>query len=387
MSLNILLIRLRLIGDVVFTTPIPRALKRVFPQAHLTYLVEPAAAPVVARNPSVDDLIIVPRRRGMQRVADDVTLAWRLRRRRFDLVIDLHGGPRSSWLTFATGAPQRIGYTIKGRSWVYTTAVPRPRELRARHSVVNQWDLLEAIRLNPEDARRHGTGSWPGGTADPVRDPVEMRLDPDADAAIAARLNAAGVTPDHELILAHVSAGNPFRRWPEADFAKVMTSLAKAGPLRRSIVSSGPSDREAANRITAAVRHELGSDAGRIVDFGEFDLSELRALIGRSRLFVGGDTGPLHIAATTSTPVVGLYGPTLPSRSAPWRDPAIPTISLGIEGLPCRPCEQRVCEPGDFRCLTTLRPEDVISAAEDVLRPLADDGLRDDGKGKREDGQ
>jgi ADP-heptose:LPS heptosyltransferase len=95
---------------------------------------------------------------------------------------------------------------------------------------------------------------------------------------------------------------------------------------------------------------------------------ELRALVGRSRLFLGGDTGPLHIAATTGTPVVGLYGPTLPARSAPWRDRSIPTISLEVEGLPCRPCEQRVCEPGDFRCLTTLRPEDVIVAAERALQ-------------------
>lgn len=366
--MNILLIRLRLIGDVVFTTPIPRALKRVFPDAHVTYLVEPAASPVVAHNPFVDDVIIVPRRRGVQRVLDDAALGWRLRRGGYDLVIDLHGGPRSSWLAFATRASQRIGYAIKGRSWMYTTAVPRARELRARHSVVNQWDLLEAIRLGPDDARRYGMTSWPGGAADPVRDPVEMPLDPRADAAIASRLFAAGITPQHELVLAHVSAGNPFRRWPEPDFATALTAIAKAGPQRRIIVSSGPSDRDAADRITAAARAALGPDAGRIVEFGEFDLAELRALIGRSRLFVGGDTGPLHIAATTSTPVVGLYGPTLPARSAPWRDPAIPTVSLGIEGLPCRPCEQRVCEPGDFRCLTTLRPQDVISAAEQALQ-------------------
>jgi ADP-heptose:LPS heptosyltransferase len=104
------------------------------------------------------------------------------------------------------------------------------------------------------------------------------------------------------------------------------------------------------------------------VEFGEFGLAELRALVGRSRLFIGGDTGPLHIAATTATPVVGLYGPTLPERSAPWRDPAIPSVSLEVEGLPCRPCEQRVCEPGDFRCLTTIQPEAVAQAAEEVLR-------------------
>jgi ADP-heptose:LPS heptosyltransferase len=107
------------------------------------------------------------------------------------------------------------------------------------------------------------------------------------------------------------------------------------------------------------------------VDFGEFDLAELRALIARSKLFVGGDTGPLHIAATTRTPIVGIFGPTLPARSAPWRDPAVPTESVEIQALPCRPCEQRVCLPGDFRCLTTLKPDDVISAAERVLRRTA----------------
>ena len=366
--MKVLLIRLRLIGDVVFTTPIPRALKRVFPAARITYLVEPAAAAVVARNPSIDEVLIVPRTRGARRLLDDVRLAARLRRARYDLVIDLHGGPRSSWLTFATGAPQRIGYTVTGRGWMYTTAVARPRELRPRHSVVNQWDLLEAIRLEPADALRHGTTTWPGGAADPRRDAVEMPLDPAADAAIARRLDSAGITAEHALVVAHVSAGNPFRRWPEPAFVEALAAIAGADPGRRVIVSSGPSDRDAAERIIAGARAALGANAGRIVAFGEFDLAELRALIGRSRLFLGGDTGPLHIAATTGTPVVGLYGPTLPARSAPWRDPSIPTISLDAGPLPCRPCEQRVCEPGDFRCLTTLRPEDVISAAERALQ-------------------
>jgi lipopolysaccharide heptosyltransferase II len=361
---KILLVRLRLIGDVVFTTPIPRALKRRWPDAKISYVVEEAAAPVLARNPLIHELIVVTRRRGLRRIQDDLALAARLRRNRYDIVLDLHGGPRSSWLTLATGAPQRIGYTVKGRSWMYTTTVPRSRELRARHSVVNQWDLLRAIH-SPSEAG-DGPTAWP--EVDPARDAVEMPLDPDADSRIARRLQQAGVADDDELIVAHVSAGNPFRRWPEPAFVAMLTALARAGDRRRIIVSSGPSDRDAARRITNAARDQLHGAPGRIVEFGEFDLTELRALIGRSRVFIGGDTGPLHIAATTTTPVVGLYGPTLPARSAPWRDLTIPTWSLEVAGLPCRPCEQRVCEPGDFRCLTSLRPEEVVTAAEQALR-------------------
>jgi ADP-heptose:LPS heptosyltransferase len=197
---------------------------------------------------------------------------------------------------------------------------------------------------------------------------------PDADATrrVRTRLLDAGVREDDALIVVHVSAGNPFRRWPETAFVRLVASLAAQSPDRRLVLSSGPSDLEAALRISAAAKDALGpADAHRIVDCGNLDLAELHAVIARSRLFVGGDTGPLHVAATTATPVVGIYGPTLEERSAPWRDPRIPTASLHVDGLPCRPCDQRVCEPGDFRCLTTLLPERVIAAAERLLAESA----------------
>lgn len=354
--MKILLIRLRLIGDVVFTTPLPRALERAYPGSRITYLVERAAAAVVDRNPHIDEVIVVDRPRGLARVAADLRLARRLRRQRFDVVLDLHGGPRSAWLAWATRAPQRIGYDIPGRAWMYTRTARRPRDLRPRHSVLNQWDLLEAI------------DGWPGGPPDPAADAVEMPLDAEADRRMAERLRARGIGAGDELIVMHVSAGNPFRRWPEPAFAEVAASLAGESPARRIVLSSGPSDREAANRIAAAARRRLGGAASRVVDVGEFDLAELRALVARARLFVGGDTGPLHVAATTGTPIVGIYGPTLAARSAPWRDPRVPTESVEVAGLACRPCDQRACAPGDFRCLTTLKPSEVISAAARALR-------------------
>jgi lipopolysaccharide heptosyltransferase III len=348
---KILLIRLRLIGDVVFTTPMLRALKRAFPDSDLSYLVEPPAEAVVRGNPYLDAVIVAPQATGLSRIATDFGLARRLRRQRYDLVIDLHGGPRSAWLTWFSGAPQRIGYAITGRTWMYTKTVPRPRALRSRHSVRNQWDLLEAI------------DGWSSGGPDPARDSVHMALDAQAEARIARRLDEHGITAAHELVIIHVSAGNAFRRWPEPAFIRLVSGLAGESPCRRIVISSGPSDRAAATRIANEARRLLGENRNRIVDFGEFDLAELRALIERSRLFIGGDSGPLHIAATTATPIVGIYGPTEPARSAPWRDPRFRTEAVEVAGLPCRPCDQRVCEPGDFRCLTTLKPEDVLSAA------------------------
>lgn len=352
---KILLVRLRLIGDVVFTTPLLRALRRTFPDAHLTYVVEPMAAPVVRNNPHLDEVIVVPKRAGLARWRDDLSYAWRLRGEAFDVAIDLHGGPRSAWLTWASGAPTRIGYRIAGRTWMYTRIVERTDDLSPRHSVANQWDLLTPLGI---------------AACEPARDATEMQGDPEAAARGARVLHDAGVGPLDPLILMHVSAGNPFRRWPLEAFATVAVELARRDPARRVMVTSGPSDEETARVITDQARTRLGA-AASAVSHGRIDLDELRALAARAAVYIGGDSGPLHIAATTQTPIVALLGPTLPERSMPWRDPQWFAEAIDAGPLPCRPCHQRRCEPGDFRCLTGIAPDRVVAAAERALATTA----------------
>jgi ADP-heptose:LPS heptosyltransferase len=251
-----------------------------------------------------------------------------------------------------SGAPRRIGYDIAGRPFVYTERVGRPRTLRPRHSVENQWDLLAPLDI-----------AAPNRT----QDPVEMPVDPVAAGDVNRRLETAGATGGSQVVVLHVSAGNPFRRWPIEHFGAVAAALASDG-RRRIVVTSGPSEREAAERVAHDARQRLGPEsASRILACGEFSLQQLRALFEHAALFIGGDSGPLHIAATSGVAVVGLYGPTLPARSAPWRDPARPVKSIDAGALACRPCEQRVCGPGDFRCLTSITPERVVAAALECL--------------------
>ena len=360
--MEILLIRLRLVGDVVFTTPAVRALRRRYPEARISYLVEPAAAPIVAASRHLDEVIVAPRRGGWRRLADDASLAWRLRKRRFDLAIDFHGGPRSAWLAWASGSRRRIGYVIAGRTWMYTDAVPRARELRPRHSVENQWDLLAPLGI-PAPV--------------PSVDPVEMAADPRANERVDATLAAAGVPDDAEIVVVHVSAGNPFRRWPAESFVEAAARIASGGAARRIVFTSGPSDAGAANAIAERTRVRLGPRlGGRVVLCNEFDLAELHALIGRAALFIGGDSGPLHVAATTATPIVALFGPTLAARSAPWRASGFVTEIVEPAPLPCRPCDQRRCGPGDFRCLTSTGPDMVAAAAEHALARAGANGRR-----------
>ncbi|MBI3047467.1 MAG: glycosyltransferase family 9 protein [Acidobacteria bacterium] len=348
--MKILLVRLRLIGDVVFTTPLARALRRRYPEAHITYVVEPLAACVIRDNPHVNEVLEIPRRRGVHRLLDDLAAARRLRRRQFDLAIDLHGGPRSAWLTWASGAPTRIGYRTPSRSWMYTHAVERAADLGPRHSVLKQWDLLAPLGIE---------------ACDPSRDPVEMPEDAAAAASVARWLVRVGIGSRHVLVVVHVSAGNPFRRWPADHFATLVTELARRDPDRRFVLTSGPSDAEAAR----AILEEIGrrSPAAAAAIHGDLKIPELRALMARAAVYIGGDSGPLHIAATTSTPIVALFGSTLAERSMPWRDPRWFAEAVDAGPLPCRPCRQRTCAPGDFRCLTRIDAARVIAAAERAL--------------------
>ena len=262
--MNILLVRLRLIGDVVFTTPAIRAIRRHYPDARITYIVEEEAAAVVRHNPHLDAVIVARSPHAPGRLRADIALIRRLRRERYDLAIDFHGGPRSSMLTWLSGAPTRIGYEVAGRSWMYTTRVPRPRALRPRHSVVSQWDVLLPLGITPPD---------------PELDATEMPDDPTAASAVTRRLAAAGIGAGNPIVVVHVSAGNPFRRWPSASFVELVRRLASKDPKRRIILTSGPSDAAAAAAIARDARARLAADERpAIVECGEFDLAELRAL-------------------------------------------------------------------------------------------------------------
>ena len=172
---------------------------------------------------------------------------------------------------------------------------------------------------------------------------------------------------DAAAIVMHVSAGNPFRRWPESAFATLAAALVTAAPDRVVVLTGGPSDRAATTRVIAEARGQAPAADDRIIDGESLSLAELRALCDRASLYVGGDSGPLHIASAADVPIVALFGPTLSERSAPWRPAELPFAAVDAGPLPCRPCDQRVCAPGDFRCLGQITPAAVTAACEAML--------------------
>lgn len=358
-ALTFLLVRPRLIGDVVLTTPIIRALRQRFPSARIVYVVEALAAPVVAANPHVSEVIVIRHRRGWRRWIEDVSLARRLRRERADVAVDLHGGSRSGWLTWATRAPVRVGYDVHGRRWNYTHHISRPRGYQPRHSVRNLWDLLAPV--DPFFAKG----------PDPESDPVEMPVGDDARTRVDKRLRGLGVKPTDRVIIIHGAAGTEFRRWPAPSFAAVAAALAGDRADHKVLILGARPDAGIVETIAQNARAVAGDAGSRIAVALDWPLDEVRAVMERGAIFIGGDSGPMHVASTTDIPIVVLFGPTTAATWAPWRPARASVVCIEPGPLSCRPCDQRVCEPGDFRCLRRLEPAEVIAAARRLLERAA----------------
>ncbi len=328
---KILLIRLRRIGDIIMTTPAVSALREGFPQAHLTYIVEEPYLELVAGNPSLDEIIILPKD---QNKRDFLRLIRQIRKANYDVVLDFHGGPRAFLIILFSKAKLRIGYKIKYRNFIYDIILPRSGKNGPIHSVENHINLVKALGVH---INASPSLSLPPSTADDVKR--------------VGKFIQQHKLADFKIVVLHISAGNEFRHWGIENLVGLAKLLSQKPEIRIALIGT-EEDREAENILLKESQAPLTSFVGRL------NLTELRELISLSSLFVGPDSGPMHIAASTPTPIVAYFGPTLPEHFSPWQ-----AKGLVIEKkFDCRPCKQKRCLYKDFRCLRNIKPEEVYQA-------------------------
>jgi lipopolysaccharide heptosyltransferase II len=333
---KILLVRLRRIGDVVMTSPAITALKKSLPHASLTYIVEEPYRRLVEGNPRLDRVISLPADQGL---LDFLGFIRNLRRVKYDALIDFHGGPRASRIAFLARARVKVGYKLKYKNFIYDIRLPRSRKGGYFHSVENHLNLVKALGIA-------------------VLEPPPLELPP-ARPEEKKRIDAYWAENDLErtkAVIFHIGAGNAFRDWGAQNLATLAGLLAGRSGVRIILVGSA-GDKARQGEILAAVRQPVLSLVA------ELNLIELLELLGRATLFVGPDSGPMHIAAAAGTPIVALFGPTLPENFGPWQAKA----TLIARDLDCRPCRQRRCIMNDFRCLRSIRPEEVYDACLNYL--------------------
>ena len=334
---KILLIRLRRIGDIIMTTPAIAALKRALPQASLTYIVEEPYRRLVEGNPDIDEIILIPPH---QDALSFLGFSRRVRREKYDIVIDFHGGPRASRIAWLSRAGLKVGYELKHKGFIYDIRVPRHREGLPVHSVENHLNLVRAAGVD-------------------VREPWPRLTIPDARKEESEKIDKLWM--DHGLIEAkvvvlHVGAGNAFRDWGQRKLAGLAERLAGLLGVRVILVGS-------ALDVPRAEEIRKISPRSILSLTGELNLVELREVISRAALFAGPDSGPMHIAAATSTPIVAFFGPTLPANFSPWQA----RVTLIEKPLDCRPCKQKKCLTKDFRCLQSIAIDEVFKACLSLL--------------------
>jgi ADP-heptose:LPS heptosyltransferase len=330
--LKFLLLRLRRTGDIVLTTPAVSALRAAFPASELTYVVEEPYARLVQGHPCLDKVIVLEPKMGWRAF-------WRLirkiRREKYDVILDFHSGPRSSILTLFSGAKTKVGYEVKYRRFIYGTRVPRASSQGPVHSAANHLNLVKAL-----------------GVAIPEPPPLLLPKARPEEADRTEKLLAGS----GRAVILHIGAGNEFRNWGVQNIAELL-GLFDSRPDIRVYLAGGPDDLPAEAEI-----RELHSRPVRSL-VGQLNLIELREAISRAALFIGPDSGPMHIAASTQTPIVAYFGPTLPVHFAPWKS----RVTVLEKRLECRPCHQRRCLYKDFRCLKTITPQEVFSACREYI--------------------
>ena len=335
---NILVIKLRYIGDVLLATPVLRALRERFPDAQLAMAVNRGTEDVLKWNPDLNEVLVVER----SGLAEQVRFLRAFRRRGFDCVIDLTDGDRSAVLARCTAAPVRIGLNEehRWRGLLYTTVVqPVPETM---HRVEHDLETVRPLGIRPK--------AWP----------LVLQTSPEDDEAAARLLTEiageGGSGTATRLVMLQPGARYWFKAWPAERFAELADRLSDKYGCR-VLIGGDTRERDLAESIRVTARTPVVSLAGRLT------LLQYAAVLKRCALFVGNDNGPMHMAAALGVPVVALFGP---SNPAEWGPRGARTEVL-YKGLDCRRCFHPTCTRGEESCMRQITIEEVWQAAGHLL--------------------
>lgn len=289
-SPRILITRLSAIGDCVHTLPLACAIKRAFPDAFLAWAVEPLPAQLVEGHDAVDETIIVPKK-WLKKWSTIRAVRRQLRDLKFDTVLDSQSLSKSCLLSWLSGARERIGFGAgQGRElalWLNNTRI-KPT---AAHVVDRYLEVARPLGIESPD--------------------VEFRMKRDQTSQDVVNQFLAENELKRPLAVINPGAGWASKVWPAERYAAVAKHLGDDAGHMSVVVWAGESERQWAEAIVA-------QSAGHARLAPATNLLELTELCRRADLFVGSDTGPLHIAAAVGTRCVGMYGPTRPEKCGPY---------------------------------------------------------------------
>ena len=348
---NILLIQTAFMGDVILTTPMIAAIKKNFPQARLTVLVNPGAAILLAGNPAIHEVLVIDKKkkhrglRGMQRILGEI------RSRNFDVLLSPHESHRTGILAMFSKIPVRYGYDSAGfRRLAYTHHLKRPME---------EPEIRRLLRFLEDSLKTDGR----------VLSEQLLLYETAESRREASELLSGLFNPVSPILLAPSSVWAT-KRWTPWGFAELAGLLVER--FKAPVLLVGSKDDCPVAELTLRFVQETLPPwiVEKVINVcGQTSLPGLYSLMKRGRLLVSNDSAPVHIGCAAQIPVVAIMGATVPSLGYA---PIAPRTAVAeLEGLPCRPCGTHGanrCPLGHFRCMKELTAEAVFARALKVMR-------------------
>jgi lipopolysaccharide heptosyltransferase I len=330
-----LIVLMGAIGDVVRGLHLVEAIKQQIPNAHITWVVEPTCAEIVRLHPRVDEVLVFQRKSGLRGLP---ALVRELRKRQYDVTLDLQRHLKSGVFSWLSRAPRRIGFhpqDAKEFNWLFNN------EFIAEHgeriSKIEHYNLfLEKVGISKPEALRSGLEG--------------IKLSESAEWAKAL------VSPYVALVL---GSSWDSKDWPEEGYRELIAQLREQRRGSEQVVLLGDkSKREMGERLVAS----LAGGAGVLNLVGKTTLRELVGVISAAKAVVGPDSGPAHIAAAVGTPHVTLFGPTPAVRNSPRGSEHLSITSA----VGCSPCKRRVCPGLGKVCMRLISPQQVLEKLDSV---------------------
>lgn len=270
---------MKFIGDIVLTTPVLHALREKYPKAHIAYLGDKKSISLLEHNPNIDELL--PYDFSKPDIVEQLKVAFQLRKRKFDVFIDLFSNPRTAMLAWASGAPMRIGKDVRGRGKLYT------------HKMDDAGSLTSAIDYHYHYLKPLGVV--------PTYRKTEIFLTEDERREARIFLKHQDIDLSKKLVAIHPGATWPNKMWLSESFAGLIDLLrAKLGV--EIVLSPGPDDAKLMNEI-------LINCTGNVHVLPVLPVRQLAGILSQCNVFVSNDCGPMHIGVAVGTKTIGIFGP------------------------------------------------------------------------------
>jgi heptosyltransferase-2 len=326
------------LGDAVMAIPALEAVRRRWPKAEIAILARPGIAELYRGQPFADRVMIFDHSGRHAGVFGRERLASELRGEKFNIALLLQNAFEAAWIAWRAGIPQRIGYARDARRLLLTQAFEVPQSGDApAHEAYYYLELLRRV-------------GWVSEL--PQVERIDLRIAKEArDRTEDILLRAGARRGAIRVAMAPGAQYGSAKCWPAERFAEVADGLAADFDCD-VIVFGTAAEKEIAERIGSRMRHKP------VLLAGETSLADLPGLLSACQLFIGNDSGAMHVAAAVGLPVVAIFGPTDPAGTSP----VTRSLDLIRHPVTCSPCFLRAC-PVDHRCMTRIEAAEVAAAA------------------------